>query len=38
MLAQHGVIKRPLVDWGQGKLTLGFDPQQWQQLLAGTPD
>ena len=38
MLAQHSVIKRPLVDWGQGKLTLGFDPQQWQQLLAGTPD
>lgn len=34
MLTQHSVIKRPLVDWGNGQLTLGFDPQQWRQLLA----
>lgn len=34
MLAQPSVIKRPLVDWGQGRLTVGFDAQQWAQRLA----
>lgn len=34
MLAQPSVIKRPLVDWGQGRLTVGFDPQQWEQMAA----
>jgi Spx/MgsR family transcriptional regulator len=28
MLAQPGVIKRPVVDWG-GTFTVGFDPAQW---------
>ena len=40
MLAHPSVIKRPLVDWGQGGLTLGFDPQQWMQMVTAmsTPD
>ena len=36
MLAHPSVIKRPLVDWGQGRVTLGFDPQQWMQMQAAT--
>ena len=36
MLAQPSVIKRPLVDWGDGRLTVGFDPQHWAQRAAGT--
>ncbi len=40
MLAHPSAIKRPLVDWGQGRVTLGFDPQQWMQMqaAANTPD
>ncbi|MDO5652510.1 MAG: ArsC family reductase [Brachymonas sp.] len=34
MRAQPSVIKRPVVDWGQGRITAGFDPQHWQQLLS----
>lgn len=34
MLVQPSVVKRPLVDWGQGRLTVGFDAQQWAQRLA----
>ena len=26
MLAQPSVIKRPVVDWGAGEVTVGFDP------------
>ena len=33
MQAQTSVIKRPVVDWGDGKLTVGFDPQVWKKLL-----
>ena len=29
MLAQASVIKRPVVDWGEGDVTVGFDPQVW---------
>ena len=29
MQAQTSVIKRPVVDWGGGKFTVGFDPQTW---------
>jgi arsenate reductase (glutaredoxin) len=29
MLAQPSVIKRPLIDWGGGRLTVGFDPAGW---------
>ena len=33
MQAKTSVIKRPVVDWGDGKLTVGFDPQVWKKLL-----
>jgi Spx/MgsR family transcriptional regulator len=36
MLVHPSVIKRPLVDWGQGRATLGFDPLQWMQMQAAT--
>lgn len=29
MRAQPSVIKRPVVDWGAGRLTVGFDPGRW---------
>ena len=29
MQAQTSVIKRPVVDWGDGDLTVGFDPEAW---------
>ena len=35
LLEQPSAIKRPVVRWPQGQLTLGFDPAQWA-LLAGT--
>ena len=36
MLAHPSVIRRPLVDWGQGRATLGFDPLPWMQMRAAT--
>ena len=33
MLAQTSVIKRPVVDWGDGKFTVGFDPEVWGNCL-----
>ena len=30
MLAQPSVIKRPVVEWGPGDVSVGFDPAQWQ--------
>jgi Spx/MgsR family transcriptional regulator len=29
MLAQPSVIKRPVVEWGDGSVTVGFDPAGW---------
>jgi Spx/MgsR family transcriptional regulator len=29
MLAQPSVITRPVVEWGDGAVTVGFDPQGW---------
>ncbi|HEX7890836.1 MAG TPA: arsenate reductase [Ramlibacter sp.] len=29
MLDQPSVIKRPVVDWGDGTVTVGFDPADW---------
>ena len=29
MLAQPSVIKRPVVEWGDGRITVGFDPNEW---------
>ena len=35
LMQEHpSVIKRPLVDWGQGRFSLGFDPQQWEQAVS----
>jgi arsenate reductase len=33
MLAQPSVIKRPVVDWGGGRFSVGFDPVAWAQGL-----
>lgn len=33
MQAQTSVIKRPVVDWGNGDVTVGFDPQVWEDRL-----
>ena len=29
MLSQPSVIKRPVVEWGDGQVTVGFDPVNW---------
>jgi arsenate reductase-like glutaredoxin family protein len=29
MLAQPSVIKRPVVEWGDGSVTVGFDADDW---------
>ena len=33
MQAQASVIKRPVVDWGNGAVTVGFDAADWAQRL-----
>jgi Spx/MgsR family transcriptional regulator len=33
MLQKPSVIKRPVIDWGQARLTVGFDPQGWGTRL-----
>lgn len=30
MLDNPSVIKRPVVEWADGSLTVGFDPAEWQ--------
>jgi Spx/MgsR family transcriptional regulator len=32
--AQPGAIKRPVVEWPGGRVTVGFAPQEWAALLA----
>lgn len=32
-LANPSVIKRPVVQWGDGAITVGFDAAAWQQRL-----
>ena len=34
MQAQTSVIKRPVLDWGGGDFTVGFDPQVWAKKPA----
>jgi Spx/MgsR family transcriptional regulator len=29
MLAQPSVIKRPVVEWSDGRITVGFDSERW---------
>lgn len=33
LLAQPSVIKRPVVEWSAGEVTVGFEPQAWQLRL-----
>jgi arsenate reductase-like glutaredoxin family protein len=33
MLQQPSVIKRPVVEWADGSVTVGFDAAQWAQRL-----
>ena len=33
MQAQTSVIKRPVVDWGGGYVTVGFDTNAWEKRL-----
>ena len=35
MQANSSVIKRPVVDWGDGRVTVGFGEDRFAQLLAG---
>jgi arsenate reductase-like glutaredoxin family protein len=32
MLARPSVIKRPVVEWADGQISVGFDASQWQAL------
>ena len=34
MLAQPSVIKRPVVEWPQGDVSVGFDAPAWQPRLS----
>jgi arsenate reductase (glutaredoxin) len=33
MLASPSLIKRPVVEWPDGAVTVGFDPKQWSDRL-----
>ena len=33
MQAQTSVIKRPVVDWGGGEVTVGFDTEAWEKRV-----
>ena len=35
MLAQPSVIKRPVVQWADGAITVGFDAADWARRLQG---
>ena len=35
MHSQPSVIKRPVVEWAPGMVTVGFDPAAWEALAAG---
>ncbi|MEK8030302.1 arsenate reductase [Ideonella sp. DXS29W] len=35
MQAQTSVIKRPVVEWPDGSVTVGFSPEVWQAKRAG---
>ena len=31
MLARPSVIRRPVIEWGSERITVGFDPDDWPQ-------
>ena len=33
VLANPSVIKRPVVEWPQGDVTVGFDPARWAEMV-----
>ena len=33
MLAQPSTVKRPVVEWPDGSITVGFDEKRWSTLL-----
>jgi arsenate reductase-like glutaredoxin family protein len=33
MLAQPSVIRRPVIEWTGGGITIGFDAERWLALL-----
>lgn len=33
MLAQTSVIKRPVIEWDDGRISVGFDPRGWDSPL-----
>ncbi len=33
--AHPSLVKRPVVDWGAGRFTVGFDAEAWQARQAG---
>ena len=33
MTANSSVIKRPVVQWASGQITVGFDTEAWQRLI-----
>jgi arsenate reductase-like glutaredoxin family protein len=35
MQAQASVIKRPVVEWPDGAVTVGFSPETWAERLPG---
>lgn len=37
MLAAPSVVKRPVVEWEEGRLTVGFDPQEFAAACRGGP-
>jgi arsenate reductase (glutaredoxin) len=38
MLASPSLIRRPVVEWGEGsQTTVGFDAKRWSELAASTP-
>lgn len=36
LLANSSCVKRPVIDWGDGRVTVGFAPQGWDTLGAQT--
>jgi arsenate reductase len=33
ILAQPSVVKRPVIEWADGRVTVGFDPEAWVRTL-----